>query len=239
MKKLFLAVLAAFVAFASPAFAQETTPPPSLEIAGGGTAFTDALGLVEVAPNLFLMPEEVQDLRLNGCAGGPQSLYSDRATKMVWCSRASNGELGRYLKSGAKAWFLLRTPAGLQLEIYMKGVNRDPNVRCWGLVGFRGFAQIHMTCIDTANGTMFWQGVLGALIGNGGSMAMGAAVANLTAPAAGDYIVTSGSGSRSTSGSEATGGGGAAPPINIYNSPSATAGANIQFNAACPTGNCH
>jgi hypothetical protein len=246
-KHLLAILLAALAAIVSPsaAIAQDASPTNSLEIAGGGTALTDRLGLVEVAPNLFLMPSEVEDLRITGCTGGPNALFSDRDTLRVWCTRASNGDLGRYLRSGARAWFLMMTPAGLQLEIYMKGVNRDPNVRCWGMVGYRGINAVNLTCVNTANGHMFWTGVLGSLISNGGSQALGAAVSNWTAPDAGDSNIIIGQQGTSSSTSNSNGGG-AAPNIIIDVTANATgtggaAGSNSSVVGApvCPTTTCH
>lgn len=249
MRNLICGFIAALTLIMTPeaVIAQEAVPTTSLEIEGGGTALTDRLGLVEVAPNLFLMPTEVEDLRTTGCAGGPNALFSDRDTLRVWCTRASNGDLGRYLRSGARAWFLMMTPAGLQLEIYMKGVNRDPNVRCWGMVGYRGFNAINLTCVNTANGHMFWTGVLGNLIGNGGSMALGALVSNLTAPRAGDTSINVGSASESVSDANASGNGGGSIPNIIIDvtaignggNAGASSNSSVVGPAPCGTTVCH
>lgn len=189
-----------------------------MQIPGGGTAFTSYLGYIEVAPNLFLSGRQISDIREYGCTGGPDALFMGRQAKIEWCSLDENKMLGKVLKSGANLWRVMATPVGLNIEMYLKGKGRDPNVRCWGMAGYRGFTQVAMTCVNTANGTMFWHGVLGALIGNGGSQAIGALVSNLTAPKAGDENIIIGQQGTSSSTSSSTGGNGAAP-ITINNNP--------------------
>jgi hypothetical protein len=136
----------------------------------------------------------------------------------VWCSRQANSDLGKYLKSGAMAWRIMMTPLGAQMEVYLKGKLRDPNLRCTGTLPMRGVTDVNMTCVNTANGQMMFDSVLGNLIGNGGAMAIGSIAANLTAPKAGDSTINVGSQSASntTSGStSASSGGGAAGPITF------------------------
>lgn len=228
MKKIVSGLTAlALVLASSASIAQETsTEQPS---------FLQDAGMAPVAAGFYITAAERSELLTYGCTAGPSGLLRAEITRAVargeMCGTRYNSRLDDHFKEGAEGYLVTRMPYGFRITIYSQGINLNQNVKCIGDIPFSGLVELRLTCVNSASGQMVVAGTLSNLFGNGGAMALGGLVTNLTAPRAGNTNINVGSASDSNSGSTSTGGGGGTNVFNVSAVGTGGAGGNAAAGA--------
>lgn len=246
-------LLAASALFATPVASQEISVLQRVE-------------MVPLVPGgaFHVSKSEADDLVTFACAVGPVGAIDEQLGKTESpCSTSANKEKRRYLQAGGFLYEINRVGSMFVYTMTKMGTGRNPNFQCQFNVLSNGQVTENQ-CVNTANGKMMFDAVLGAVISQTVPTVLGTLTANLTAPEAGDTNISvvgeavsgsasksgaqsdsdsnSLSGAKSDSGSNSSSTGGAGAPIHINNNPlfdvRAGAAATVNQSGSCGTPIC-
>lgn len=218
------------------------TPADPLELQFGPPTWD---GVYMVTPTIGLTAWELDIYRTYGCVA-PEASFGELTRRAIergeMCDEGFWDRVDGKTEEGALQFFMQRSPIGHFLVTYAKGISQSPNVTCVGFIprGAVVGTPIGMSCTNSESGGMTVANVIGNILGNGGAMALGSFVANVTAPSAGDFIVNNGSVSDATAGVAANQGTSVTtPPVTVNNINQNANQNNVgTFDPSCPTGSC-
>ena len=195
-------------------------------------------GLYMVTPLVGMTAWEIETYVEFGCAV-PESLFRDIVEEAIgrgeMCGKWFWDRVDKKVKEGSITEFKFRSSLGPLLVRYHKGISQSPNIVCWVQTPRTATAQpLSEACLNSESGGMTKANILGNILGNGGAMALGSFVSNVTAPRAGDFVINNGSSSDSQAGVAAN----QATQVTSTNINQNANQQNWGFDPLCPTRQC-
>ncbi len=237
LKKIIHGLLGILALVAVPAVAAESSTVRSV---------LERVELVPLSPGSawHVDASEADDLAVHGCAFGPNGAFKGAlAEGESPCAKAAIKAKKKAVNAGGFVYDIRRMGSTFVYTMTDQGMSRNPNFRCTFMVLSNGQVTDN-NCVNTPNGKMMFDAVLGAAVSQTVPAVLGTLTANITAPKSGNTNINVGadsaSGSNSSANSHSTGGGAAGPitfNVSATGGQGGAAGASSN-SAANLTGGC-